>query len=307
MKVIDIAITFLNAWKPTVRSSTYNAHSRLFILYLQPIADIEVKELTTDILQQHLINMRNRLQACTVSQWQNFLKRCFAYAKQHNRITKDITAKLMNIPHKSKPVSYITPEQFYMLVKEMKTFTDIEGLEEKILFLETLFITGMRHSECRALQIQKIDFINNRIIIDKAMYCDYVGIWELTDPKTRTSFRTISIPKYHTLKIKNFIEKTQKNAEDFLFSYRDGSPRLANFAKWPLEKACKKLNIKVTTHGLRHSHATFLRQSGLDLEKIQKRLGHSNVLITMHYSHAKLNDNDIIDVIEKKCYPLSKR
>ncbi|KYM44589.1 site-specific integrase [Fusobacterium necrophorum] len=189
----------------------------------------------------------------------------------------------------------------------MKTFTSIEDLEEKILFLEILFLTGLRHSECRALQVKKMDFIDNKITVDKSVYCEFVKNWELTDPKTRTSFRTIAVPGKLMSKIKMFIEKKGKKSEDFLFSYEDGCPRIANFAHWLLQKACRTLNIHVSTHGLRHSHATFLRQSGLDLEKIQKRLGHSSIVVTLHYSHAKLLDEtDIIDMIEKSCYPLSR-
>lgn len=106
----------------------------------------------------------------------------------------------MRIPYKNKPVSTITPKQFYNLVERIKSFKNIEDLEEKILFLEILFFTG-----------------------------------------------------------------------------------------------------------LRHSHATFLRQNGIDIEKIQQRLGYSTILVTLRYTHAKLREEeDVIDVIEKSCYPLSR-
>lgn len=304
MTVKELCDNFIAAWQPTVRKRTFKVRTESFLLYLQPISDIEVENLTIEILLNHITSMRNRLQASTVSQWQNFLKRCFAYAMQHNIIKKDVTSELLGIPYTVKPVSYVTPDQFYTIVEKMKTFTSIEDLDEKILFLEILFLTGMRHSECRALQVRKIDFVENKITIDKSLYCDYIGVWELTDPKTRTSFRDISIPSLLTDKIERFVTLKNKKADDFLFSYEDGNPRLFNFAKWPLERACKKLNIWISAHGLRHSHATFLRQSGLDLEKIQKRLGHSNLTITLHYSHAKLSDNDVVDAIEKSCYPL---
>lgn len=306
MKIKEICDNFLSAWQPTVRKRTFKVRTESFLLHLKPIADIEIEDLTTDMLIQHIKTMRDRMSASTVSQWQGLLKRCFAYAKHHGKIEKDLTEELLCIPYKSKKVAYITPKQFYALVEEMKTFTTLEDLEEKILFLETLFITGIRHSECRALQVFKFNFTENTVLISNAIYSDRVGVWELTDPKTETSFRVISVPAYHMRKIKKFAEKTGKNPEDFLFAFPDGTPRIFTFAKWPLEKAGKKLGIKISTHGLRHSHTTFLRQSGLDLEKIQRRLGHANVLTTIHYSHAKLDDKDVVDVIEKTCYPLSR-
>lgn len=306
MTVKDVCDNFLAAWQPTVRKRTFKVRAESFLLHLRPIEDIEVEDLTADILIQHIKTMRDKMHASTVSQWQGLLKRCFAYAKHHRKIEKDITEQLLCISYKSKRVAYITPKQFYALVEEMKTFTTLEDLEEKILFLETLFLTGIRHSECRALQVFKFNFAENTVLISNAIYSDQAGVWELTDPKTETSFRVISVPEYHMEKIKCFVEKNRKKPEDFLFSYPDGTPRIFTFAKWPLEKAGKRLGIKISTHGLRHSHATFLRQSGLDLEKIQKRLGHANVLTTIHYSHAKLDDEDVVDVIKKVCYPLSR-
>ncbi|WP_276796325.1 site-specific integrase [Fusobacterium gonidiaformans] len=108
------------------------------------------------------------------------------------------------------------------------------------------------------------------ITVNNSIYCDYKGIWKLTETKTKTSNRSIQIDN--------------------------------NTAKWPLERACKELNLKITTHGLRHSHATFLRNQGIDLEKIQHRLGHSSIMVTIRiYTHVTLRDEtDIIDLIEQQ-------
>lgn len=164
MKVKEICDDFLAAWQPTVRKRTFKVRTESFLLHLRPIEDIEVEELTLDMLIQHVKTMRDRMHASTVSQWQNMLKRCFAYAKHRKKIEKDLTEELLCIPYKSKKIAYITPKQFYLLVEKMKSFTTLEDLEEKILFLETLFLTGIRHSECRALQVFKFNFIENTVL-----------------------------------------------------------------------------------------------------------------------------------------------
>jgi hypothetical protein len=38
-------------------------------------------------------------------------------------------------------------------------------------------------------------------------------------------------------------------------------------------------------HDLRHTHATWLRRSGVQLDEIAKQLGHSDLRMTQRYAH----------------------
>ena len=42
---------------------------------------------------------------------------------------------------------------------------------------------------------------------------------------------------------------------------------------------------KITMHSWRHSYATHLIESGVDLLEVQKILGHSSILTTSKYTH----------------------
>ena len=63
---------------------------------------------------------------------------------------------------------------------------------------------------------------------------------------------------------------------------------------------CQKANVKkIRIHDFRHSHATILLSKGLPVTVISKRLGHSDIAMTLNvYSHYIQNDeNRVIEVI----------
>lgn len=51
-------------------------------------------------------------------------------------------------------------------------------------------------------------------------------------------------------------------------------------------RACRKAGISdFHFHDLRHTFATWLRQSGVQLDEIAKQLGHSDLRMTQRYAH----------------------
>ena len=46
----------------------------------------------------------------------------------------------------------------------------------------------------------------------------------------------------------------------------------------------EKTKNKITAHSLRHTHASWLAEAGLDILQIKEQLGHKNIEMTMRYA-----------------------
>lgn len=106
------------------------------------------------------------------------------------------------------------------------------------------------------------------------------------------SYRKIKIDKklYKDLiKLKKYYIKKYniKNYDYFLFGgLKPLAPTTINRYK---EKACNKANLrKIKLHEFRHSHTSLLINNNILIHEISKRLGHSDISITLNtYTHAE--------------------
>ncbi|MFJ8247119.1 site-specific integrase [Peribacillus asahii] len=167
------------------------------------------------------------------------------------------------------------------------------------LLFKTLIDTGMRKGEALALQWKDIDFSNKKIKIYKTIVYDKKAATELFGPpKTDSSYRSILVDDtlLNILKKQEINQKERKlklgeafdRETKLIFDRGDGLP----FAKSTLQKAfrriCKKAGISkhITIHGLRHTHAVLLLESGSSLKEVQERLGHKTIQTTADtYAH----------------------
>lgn len=138
---------------------------------------------------------------------------------------------------------------------------------------QVLLYSGMRRDEARFLQVSDIDFTQNRIIIK---------VKDIFTPKTAE--RTIPIHKNILSVLKRNI--TGKKTSDLVFPNRAGKPYEPR--KWwkILCRIAKETNIpNATIHTFRHTCASWLVMSGVDLRTVQRILGHSDIKTTLIYSH----------------------
>lgn len=134
-----------------------------------------------------------------------------------------------------------------------------------------IYSGGLRVGEVAALKKNDIDIERGLIHIKKA--------------KGRKDRYTLLSNKA-LVYLKKYL--TEYKPDDWLFQgiepFRHITTRTAERI---FENACKRVRIEkdVSIHSLRHSFATHLLESGVDLRYIQELLGHANSKTTEIYTH----------------------
>lgn len=183
----------------------------------------------------------------------------------------------------------------------------------------TLLYTGMRRGELCGLEWSDIDFKNCLIDISRtSLYLPGKGIFN-DDTKTEASRRVIKIPT-EAMKIlkehrKEQIENKFKLCDKWVnsgkvFTQWNGKPIHPDTITAWFSQFIKKNNLpQIHLHSLRHTNATLLIASGVDLRTVSKRLGHSNMTTTSNiYTHAiKSADERAAELLGDILHPVKNR
>ncbi len=154
--------------------------------------------------------------------------------------------------------------------KEIKDLIANTVNQKHRLLIELLYSTGLRLSECINLKYSDLD-------LD-----EYIG-WVRMGKGAKD--RIFIISEIFKKDLLDYMEKTGSKSEGYIFTVngRKMSPRGIQYA---IKVSAKRAGIEkdVHVHTLRHSFATHLLENGVDIRKIQKLLGHSNLQTTQIYT-----------------------
>jgi integrase len=162
--------------------------------------------------------------------------------------------------------------------------------------------TGMRRGEILALRWQDLDLDAGILRVERSLEQTKAGL-RVKAPKTRHGRRAISLPDFligelrshwkglQEVRLKMGLGKSPDG--DTVFSHPDGTPRTPNGLTKEWQRAAVFAGLGVTFHALRHTHASQLIASGLDVLTISRRLGHGSPTITLGvYGHLFANTDD---------------
>ena len=145
---------------------------------------------------------------------------------------------------------------------------------------EMLYWCGLREGELLALTPSDFDFEKRTVSITKS-YQRLNGQDLITTPKTEKSNRVITMPKFLSDEIQDYLKMLydiEPDARMFTvtksYLYRE------------MERGAKEAGVKrIRVHDLRHSHVSLLIDMGFSATAIADRVGHESIDITYNYAH----------------------
>jgi integrase len=159
---------------------------------------------------------------------------------------------------------------------------------------------GLRRGEVLGLSWADVDFDNAVLNISCTLSTATGG---LTDPKTANSNRSIALDgqlledlRRWKLRQAEYLLSLgiQQGAETPVITNEAGGRMDGNnLARWwrKFQEQHKFEGVRI--HDLRHTHATMLVSSGLNIKAVSSRLGHASVGITLDlYAHAQREDDE---------------
>jgi len=246
----------LKAYSPNTIKTYCLEFSQL--LYL--LKDVPVDTLTPDRLRSYIL-----------------------YCVQNQKLSENVIHSRLNaikfyyeqVLHREKMFIEIPrPQKRLLLPKVMdktdiaKIFTKVDNLKHLVM-LKLCYGMGLRVSEIVNLKITDIDSKRMLVHIEAA--------------KGKKD-RCVALPSSILDDLRNYYQTYRP--QRYLFEGQNGGKYAIRSVQAVFKSAMQKAKINKTVgiHGLRHSYATHLLESGTDMTFIQKLLGHKDIKTTEIYA-----------------------
>ena len=185
---------------------------------------------------------------------------------------------------KTRKVNALTIEQQKQVVDAL--ITDNKEPYKTMLLL-SLF-TGMRMGEVGALYLSDIDFENATISIERTLTRGDKDIFIIGEnAKTEAGTRTIKVIPYVIDLLSDYVDNFYKKRKDKLIFTRNDNLITVSQVNSYYKRLITRYKISDTAddfnqHQLRHTYATRSIESGMSAKVLQKKLGHTDIKVTMN-------------------------
>jgi len=263
-------------------------------LKLQAIRPTRIEAFYNDLLAGRRADgtVGRALAPRTVSHIHRLLAKIFSTAERDGLITSNPARKAERPRVERTEIEILTEDQARDLL------TKLRG-RPMFLIAAVALSTGMRRGELLALRWRDVQLDLAELQVQQSLEETNEGL-RFKSPKTKYGRRMITLPAFVVTELRTHkaaqIEERlalglgKDGADALVFRQPDGSPLLPDSISSEWRRLVVSLKLpKVSLHALRHTHASQLIASGVDVLTISRRLGHGAPSITLDvYSHLTL-------------------
>lgn len=248
----------------------------------ETLNDIPPEQITVSTLEAVIANWHNTYKPKTVKRKMASVKAFFTWLSEKEYITENPFIKIHVKFREPKTLPRTIPGHdiktflttMYQTYHDTKTPNKKKYILRDIAVIETLFAAGIRISELCKLTDTDVNLIEGTLLIHGKGRKE--RIIQVPDQVTLTLLKTYkgtwqtAIQKHHRF----FVNNRERPLSD---------SSVRNIINHYQEKAGIPLHI--TPHMFRHTFATMLLESDVNLRCIQEILGHSSIQTTEIYTH----------------------
>lgn len=239
------------------------------------------KSLTTYQIEDFVVEMAKIYSPKTIRNTIGLLSAAYKRAIQLGLVDSNPCVNVAMPKQEQREIKTLDKEEIVKLID----YLDNEILDYKVGYELCLFC-GLRRSEVLGLTEDAVNLSGKCIYVYSTRH--RVGYKDVTQgTKTKKSKRVIALPDFVVDDITELINQHAQFGNKSLIQDGFGEDLNPNTFTTHLLLIERKIGIsEVSVHGLRHTFATMLNASGIDIARISAELGHSNISITMNtYLH----------------------
>jgi integrase/recombinase XerC len=255
-------------------------------------ADLQIdpRKIDVHVIRLYLAALAKDRKKSSIGRKLAALKKFFRYLVATHKIGKD-PLLLIHSPKQEKPLpAFLSVDDVFQLLGAIKLKTGLDVRDRAAL--EVFYSTGIRVSELVGLNWADVDF--------------QLGIIRVVGKGSKERIVPIGEIAMEALRDYSQEQRTRwqlaGKGETAVFLNNRGERITTRSVARVVEKHLKQAGIpvKMGPHGLRHSFATHLLNSGADLRVIQELLGHASLSTTQKYTHLNL---DALTAVYDKAHP----
>lgn len=253
------------------------------------IGELPMKDLTPYHLDQLYKSKKDDLSGSTVKTIHSSLQTALQAAVRQGLIESNPAKDAKTPKVKKTKIETLTENEASRLNDSLSD----ENSYEMAIYLA--LNTGMRQSEVLGLTWDNVDFQKNLIAVQRTLVRNMRSEYVFGEPKSESSYRNIAMTNTTKNKLRSYQQKLYQykigqdkwENEDLVFVTKNGTHLNPSNVRRKLNKKIDELGISdCTFHELRHTHATLMLKEDVNPKKVQERLGHSSIEVTLdRYSH----------------------
>lgn len=259
----------IEMWLHGKAATTQQTYSGV-VQQFQAFIGKSLKQLTLEDLQLWQSSLTNTYSTTTIKNKTNVIKSLLSFAQKIGYCQFNVGAAIKSpTPKDSLNERIMTQDEVIALIDGAATSRDK-------LMLTLMFVCGLRVSEVCNLTWNDLKLNGDG--------------GQITVFGKGSKTRTVLIPS----DLEHQLQHLQKSDRcNNIFTSRTGRKLTRTAIHYRIKKAAQNagINEKVSSHWLRHSHATCAIENGCDLHLLQQSLGHSSLAITGKYLHARPNQS----------------